>query len=114
MCHSERTAKGKTSHEVRYVIASRMAGAKSYGDALRNHWRIENCQHWQLDVSFGEDASRLQNRNTAENFAMLRRIALNLLKQPPVKAASSPNACEPHGTPTSWRKCSIFWGRFNA
>jgi len=87
MCHSERTVQGQTSHEVRYFIGSRKASAKTYGDALRNHWRIENCQHWQLDVSFGEDSSRIQDRNGAENFAMLRRIALNLLKQHPSKGS---------------------------
>ena len=87
MCHSERTVQGNTSHEVRYFIGSRLASAKCYGEALRNHWRIENCQHWQLDVSFGEDGSRIQNRNGAENFAMLRRIALNLLKQHPSKGS---------------------------
>lgn len=87
MCHSERTVKGDTSHEVRYFIGSRRASAQCYGAALRNHWRTENCQHWQLDVSFGEDGSRIQNRNAAENFAMLRRIALNLLKQHPSKSS---------------------------
>lgn len=81
MCVRERLVQGQESHEVHYFIGSRRASAKSYGEALRNHWRIENCQHWQLDVSFSEDASRIQNRNAAENFAMLRRIALNLLKQ---------------------------------
>jgi hypothetical protein len=42
---------------------------------------IENCLHWQLDVTFGEDASRIQRRHAAENFAALRRMALGLLKR---------------------------------
>jgi hypothetical protein len=52
---------------------------------LRDHWRTENNQHWQLDVSFREDASRIKERHAAENFALLRRMALGLLKQNPSK-----------------------------
>jgi predicted transposase YbfD/YdcC len=54
-----------------------------YGKVLRHHWGIENNLHWQMDVTFGEDASRIQNRHGGENFAMLRRLALGLLKQHP-------------------------------
>jgi predicted transposase YbfD/YdcC len=85
MCQSERTVAGQTSEEVRFFIGSRRTSAKVYGAALRNHWRIENQLHWQLDVSFGEDASRIVNRGGAENFAVLRRIALSLLKRHPDK-----------------------------
>jgi predicted transposase YbfD/YdcC len=85
ICTSERTVRGKTSVEVRYFIGSRRAGARVYGKALRGHWGIENGLHWQMDVNFGEDASRIQRRRGAENFAVLRRIALSLLKQHPDK-----------------------------
>ena len=85
MCYSERTADGKTTNETRYFIGSRKASASTYARVLRNHWRMENCLHWQLDVSFSEDASRIQDRNGAENFALLRRMALSLLKQHPRK-----------------------------
>ena len=47
---------------------------------LRNHWGIENSCHWVLDVAFREDASRIRKDNAGENFAIVRRIALNLLK----------------------------------
>jgi hypothetical protein len=50
---------------------------------LRNHWRIENCLHWQLDVSFAEDANRTANRRAAANLAMLRRTAHTLVKRHP-------------------------------
>jgi predicted transposase YbfD/YdcC len=83
MCCSERTVDGQTTAEVRYFMGSRRMSAKRYGAALRDHWRIENCLHWQLDLTFDEDASRLQERNAAENFAWLRRMALSLLKQNP-------------------------------
>jgi predicted transposase YbfD/YdcC len=82
-CYSERTEKGQTSYEERYFIGSRLCSARRYGEVLRNHWRIENCLHWQMDVTFGEDASHIQRRNGGENFALLRRIALGLLKQHP-------------------------------
>ncbi len=80
-CYSERTEGGKTSYEDRYFIGSRPADAKCYGRALRGHWRIENSLHWQLDVTFREDDSRIQERNGAQNFALLRRVALSLLLQ---------------------------------
>jgi predicted transposase YbfD/YdcC len=76
MCYSERTIGEQTSMEVRYFIGSRQASARTYGKALRNHWRIENNLHWQLDVTFGEDGNRVRERNTAENLALVRRIAL--------------------------------------
>jgi predicted transposase YbfD/YdcC len=81
ICYSERTANGQTSAGARHVIGSRRLGAKRYGEALRNHWGIENNLHWQLDMTFDEDASRIHERNAAQNFAGLRRIALSLLKQ---------------------------------
>lgn len=84
-CYSERTVGGKTTSALRYFIGSRRCGVKRYGAALRNHWRMENCLHWQLDVTFGEDASRIQKRHGAENFALLRRLALALLKRHPGK-----------------------------
>lgn len=85
MCYRERTAGGKTSEEVRYFIGSKQATAKYYGQALRNHWGIENGLHWQLDVTFREDSSRVQARHGAENLALLRKLALTLLKQHPAK-----------------------------
>jgi predicted transposase YbfD/YdcC len=84
-CYSERTVNGKTSCEERYFIGSKHCSAKCYGQVLRNHWRIENGLHWQMDVSFGEDASRIQKRHGGENFALLRRLALGLLKRHPSK-----------------------------
>ena len=85
MCCSERTIKGETTTEVRYFIGSRKMGVRQYAKVLRGHWRIENNLHWQLDISFGEDNSRIQERQSAENFALLRKMALTLLKQNPAK-----------------------------
>jgi predicted transposase YbfD/YdcC len=85
MCHRECTENGKTSSETRYFIGSRKAKAKVYGKALRSHWGIESTLHWQLDVAFGEDKNRVGKRHGAENLALVRRLALSLLKQHPDK-----------------------------
>lgn len=85
MCRSDRTIDGKTTTEVRYFIGSRKMSAKQYAETLRDHWRIENNLHWQLDISFHEDDSRIQERNKAQNYALMRKLALCLLKQHPRK-----------------------------
>ncbi len=66
----------------RYFISSLNAQYhKSIAKAIRKHWCIENQLHWVLDVSFNEDASRIRKDNAPENLAIIRHIALNLLKQ---------------------------------
>ena len=81
MCYSEREVNGECSAEVRYFIGSSRGSAKKYGGAVRGHWGIENTLHWSLDLTFGEDANRVQERNGAANLGTLRRFALSLLKQ---------------------------------
>jgi predicted transposase YbfD/YdcC len=81
MIYSQRTVKGETTNEVRYFIGSRKMGARKYAKILRGHWSVENHLHWHLDVCFGEDASSIEKRNAGANFAVLRRIAVSLLKQ---------------------------------
>jgi predicted transposase YbfD/YdcC len=81
MCHRERTVDGETTEQVCYFIGSRRLAARRYLAALRNHWGIENQLHWQLDVSFHEDASRVENRHGAENLSLFRKLALSLLRQ---------------------------------
>ncbi|HEY7615727.1 MAG TPA: ISAs1 family transposase [Terriglobales bacterium] len=82
LCYSERkVGEGEATTEIRYFIGSKKAKARYYARALRNHWRVENNCHWQLDVTFGEDASRVRERNAAANLAVVRRLALNLTKQ---------------------------------
>lgn len=71
---------GKQSTEVRYYILDKYISAKRFGGFTRDHWSIENNLHWQLDVTFGEDASRIRKRNGAANMSILRRTALSMLK----------------------------------
>jgi predicted transposase YbfD/YdcC len=71
---------GKPCDEVRYYILSRKLSARSFGAAVRGHWGIENSCHWQLDMSFGEDRCRIRKGHADANFAVVRRMALSLLK----------------------------------
>jgi len=71
---------GKQTSEVRYYILSRKLSAKNFAGAVRGHWSIENQLHWQLDVTFGEDQSRIRKGHADANFSILRRAALSLLK----------------------------------
>jgi predicted transposase YbfD/YdcC len=82
---SKRNIGGKESVERRYYISSLAANAQSHVKAIRNHWGIENKQHWILDVGFHEDQCRIRDKVSGKNFATLRRLALNLLKQNPKK-----------------------------
>ena len=77
---SQRWIGEEKSCEDRYHIAS-IAGAKRILWAVRSHWSIENELHWTLDLAFDEDRCRVRKEHGAENFAVLRHIALNLLKQ---------------------------------
>lgn len=80
MVESQRELKEKITVEQRFFINS-FDEAKRFARAVRAHWGIESILHWSLDVTFNEDYSRLRKLNGAENFAVLRHIALNLLKQ---------------------------------
>ena len=81
MVKSERRVNGAPAFETRYYVSSLAGDAAEFGHAVRSHWGIENCVHWVLDIAFREDDSRIRKGNGAENFAILRRIALNLLRQ---------------------------------
>ena len=67
--------------DVRYYILSKFLSARRFAAAVRGHWGIENCLHWQLDVTFSEDQSRIRKGHADANFSILRRTALSLLKQ---------------------------------
>lgn len=78
---AKREINGEESFETRYYISSLPKDASYFNAAIRKHWGIENNLHWVLDVQFREDESRKRKDNSAENFAIIRRIALNKIKQ---------------------------------
>lgn len=79
MIQSEREEGGVVSRESRYYLCS-VGSVAEFREAARGHWSIENGLHWVLDVAFREDHNRAHIDHSAHNFAILRHIALNLLK----------------------------------
>ena len=83
LLESERHLNGAVSIEQRLYISSLLPNAQTISRAVRAHWQIENGLHWVLDVTFREDESRIRRGHGAQNFAVLRHVALNLLKREP-------------------------------
>ncbi|MBI5213027.1 MAG: ISAs1 family transposase [Nitrospirae bacterium] len=81
LVEATREIQDKKPKERRCFISSLPADAKLLGTTIREHWAIENSLHYVLDVAFNEDQCRLRTGHSAENLAIIRRFALNLLKQ---------------------------------
>jgi len=83
MVETERRVGEEVSVEARYYLSSHRGAATAAGfaGAVRGHWGIENQLHWVLDIAFREDESRARVGHSAHNLAVLRHIALNLLRQ---------------------------------
>jgi predicted transposase YbfD/YdcC len=71
----------KVETESRYFLSSCRDDPAILGNAIRTHWAIENRLHWVLDVTFREDESRVRDRRAARNFAILRKVAINLVSR---------------------------------
>ena len=86
---SRRRLQGKRAERplVRYFLLSRYMPAKKVLQVLRSHWGIENRLHWVLDVVMAEDANRARKDNAPENLAILRRLALNIIRNHPAKTS---------------------------
>ena len=86
--------KAKTVEHTRFYLTSldpREVGAQRLAELVRGHWGIENNLHWCLDVSFGDDASRVRKDHGPENLALVKRITLGLLKKvdPPARTEAA-------------------------
>ena len=81
MAESERYIGNKVGTEVRYYIQGLNSNVKTFASAVREHWGIENSLNWVPDVSFREDECRIRKDHAPENFAIVRHIALNMLRK---------------------------------
>lgn len=79
---------GKTEAEIRYFLSSSADQPEVLAKAIRQHWQIENSLHWVLDVTFNEDQCRIRDRNAVQNFSLLRKIAINLVRRHQTSKAS--------------------------
>jgi predicted transposase YbfD/YdcC len=79
---------GKTEAEIRYFLSSSAEPPEVLAKAIRQHWQIENSLHWVLDVTFNEDQCRIRDRNAVQNFSLLRKIAINLVRRHQTSKAS--------------------------
>lgn len=84
-----RTVGDKTTVERAHFISSLALNAATIGHRIRSHWGIENTLHWSLDMTFGEDMSRIRDRRSGANLSALRKLALSLLARAPVHKTRS-------------------------
>ena len=80
MVKRQRQIEGEVTSETHYYISSLPNQAKRLLCSIRSHWQIENCLHWVLDVAMGEDDCRVRTGHAPQNFVLIRRLALSLLK----------------------------------
>ena len=83
----EREVNGKNSSTAHYYLSSYRGTAQEFAELIRGHWQIENGLHWILDVAFREDESRTRDANASANWAMLRRVAVALLKNAEIRGS---------------------------
>jgi predicted transposase YbfD/YdcC len=83
MVESQREIDGNVTVETRYFISSLPSDARRFAAAVRGHWAVENSLHWSLDIAFREDDSRVRSGHAPANLAIIRRLALSLIKRDP-------------------------------
>lgn len=104
-----RSANGKGTVDTSYYVSSLSPKHKLLGHYIRQHWRIENSQHYILDVVFNEDASRIAMEDAVENMALFRRFVLNIVKQSNCGARSQRNKLKRAGWNDDYR-AQLFFG----
>jgi len=79
--------RGKTTHETAYYLLSTRLSVERFAEVVRAHWGVENRLHWCLDVVMNEDQARSRMDNAPENLAILRHMALNIMRKNPSKGS---------------------------
>ena len=82
--------RGESKTEIRFHISSFADSAEKMARYIRDHWQVENCLHWVLDVTFRQDDCRIRKENAAANFTTINHAAINFLKRVPRKKISMP------------------------
>ena len=82
MVETEVVRNAKTVHERRYYLSSARLDAETFAHAVRTHWHVENRLHWVLDVVFHDDLARLRTANGPHNMAVVKHMAINLVRNP--------------------------------
>ena len=82
--------RGESKTEIRFYISSLADSAEKMARYIRDHWQVENCLHWVLDVTFRQDDCRIRKENAAANFTTINHAAINFLKRVPGKKMSMP------------------------
>lgn len=104
---TRRVGEQEPTTTVRYSLSSLPGDARQIARTVRSHWGIENSLHWVLDVAFREDDNRARTGHSAENLALIRKLALNLLRLEPTRTrgikASRPRA----GWDTAYLLCVL-------
>ena len=101
--------KGKRTEETRYFLTS-VTEIEDFARSVRAHWGIENQLHWHLDVTFGEDSSRVRNKNAAAVWNVLRKLALEYLKKQTFGGLSLKNLRKLAGWDSSFLERVVFAG----
>lgn len=107
------THRPDTQCEIRYYLSSCRDSAHFQAEAICLHWGIENRLHWVLDMTFREDESRTRDRNAARSFAILRKIALNLVRQDQINKGSPRRKRKKAGW-TNRYMAQVLFGEFHA
>ena len=82
--------RGESKTKIRFYISSLADSAEKMAQYIRDHWQVENCLHWVLDVTFRQDDCRIRKENAAANFTTINHAAINFLKRVPGKKMSMP------------------------
>ncbi len=101
MVETEVERNGRTERNKRYYLSSADLDAKTFARAVRAHWGIENRRHWVLDVVFHDDLARLRSGHGPENMAVVKHMAMNILRQAKPTTSLKTEEISPDGTSTT-------------